>query len=556
MSSLDGWKFLAGLGLFLYSMSLMEHAVKKLAGRSFKLLLRRYSQHLFKAIISGAVVTVVLQSSSLVSLLVLAFVGAGVIGMREALGIILGSNLGTTLYNWIVVALGFRLDIESYTLPIIAVATLGMTLFINRKKVYNSFRLLLATGLLFFGLGYMKSGSEALVVTVELSPYVHLGTLVFVLAGMLITAIVQASSATVAIALTALNAQAIPFEAAAALVIGSEVGTSVKLIFVGITGSADKKRVAWGNFYFNVTTAVIATLGLSWLIRFIREVLHVSDPLFALVVFQTLINLLAILLFIPFIGWFTRWLEKRFVSAQNGDLPHLLHDLTIAPELAVDTLHREAGKLIAQTAAFHEKVLDLDETHNGKGWLHTLKSFAQVSGTTEEAYSRLKQMAGDLLEYHTYLQTSDLETAEYQQMNQDIRAIRQAGHAAKSIKDIHHNLKEFQDSVNDVLHEHYHQLQHEWRDFAADFRRLLTLANKTEVIQGVSVSMIHAFRIQQKNNKAIVNALQNHQLGEVEASTLMNVQREILSAKKALLRAVAYLNLSEAEAEEFEYLPG
>ncbi|MCU0353275.1 MAG: Na/Pi symporter [Cytophagales bacterium] len=556
MNSLDSWKFLAGLGLFLYGMSLMEHVVKKLAGRSFKLLLRRYSQRLFKAIASGAVVTVLLQSSSLVSLLVLAFVGAGVVGMREALGIILGSNLGTTLYNWIVVALGFKLDIESYTLPVIAVATLGMTLFVNRKKVYNSFRLLLATGLLFFGLGYMKSGSEALVTTVDLSPYVHFGSLVFVGAGMLITAIIQASSATVAIALTALNAQAIPFEAAAALVIGSEVGTSVKLIFAGVTGSADKKRVAWGNFYFNVVTAAIAVLGLPLLIRLVRQTLHVTDPLFALVIFQTLINLLAILLFVPFIGWFARWLEKRFTPAPNGDLPTVPHDLTIAPELAVDTLHQEARKLVAQTAAFHEKVLDLDEMHNEKGWLHTLKAFAQVSGSTEEEYSRLKQAAGDLLEYHTHLQTADLETEEHQRMNQDIRAIRQAGHAAKSIKDIHHNLKEFQDSANDVLHDHYHQLQQDWAKFAGAFRPLLALANKAELIQKLSALMADAFRVQQENNESIAKSLKNHQLGEMEASTLINVQREVLSAKKALLRAVAHLHLTETEAEEFEYLPG
>src|SRR5688572_31127495 len=116
---MDAWKFLAGLGLFMYGMSVLERVLKNLSGRSFKLFLKKYTQRLPTAIIGGALITGLVQSSSIVSLLVLAFVEAGTVSFRNALGVILGSNVGTTLTSWIVATVGFKLDVESYSLPVV-----------------------------------------------------------------------------------------------------------------------------------------------------------------------------------------------------------------------------------------------------------------------------------------------------------------------------------------------------------------------------------------------------------------------------------------------------
>jgi len=214
---MDTWKFIAGLGLFLYGMTVMERVLKNLSGRSFKLFLRKYTQSLPKAIAGGALITGLVQSSSVVSLLVLAFVEAGTITFRNALGVILGSNVGTTLTSWIVATVGFKLDIESYALPVVGVSAIGMFFVHEQKRLYNIFRLFFAFGMLFLGLGFMKTSAEHFVGNIDLAAYSHYGAWIFVLIGFAVTFLIQASSATVAITLTALYTEAITFPMAAAV---------------------------------------------------------------------------------------------------------------------------------------------------------------------------------------------------------------------------------------------------------------------------------------------------------------------------------------------------
>ena len=134
ITSFDGWEFLAGLGIFLLAMALMENSLEELAGRSFKKFLRQYTNHPVKAVFSGVFITIILQSSSVVSLMVLAFVGAGIIELRNAIGIVIGSNLGTTLTGWLVAYFGFSFNIESFALPFIAIGGLSMVFFAQKKR--------------------------------------------------------------------------------------------------------------------------------------------------------------------------------------------------------------------------------------------------------------------------------------------------------------------------------------------------------------------------------------------------------------------------------------
>ena len=138
MENIIYWHFFAGLGLFLFGMWQLEEALKGLAGRSFKLYLRYQTGNPVKAIFSGIIATAALQSSSVVGLIVLAFVGSGVIKFSHALGIILGSNLGTTFTGWIVTLLGFKLKIEEFALPLIAIGTLGW-LFVTTYSQWRRF---------------------------------------------------------------------------------------------------------------------------------------------------------------------------------------------------------------------------------------------------------------------------------------------------------------------------------------------------------------------------------------------------------------------------------
>jgi phosphate:Na+ symporter len=130
----DIWKILAGVAIFLLGIRFLEDSLQQLAGRKFKLFLKKYTTNKLRAISGGAIVTAVLQSSSLVSLMVLAFTGAGIITMQNALAVILGANLGTTLDSWIVALAGFKINIENFSLPVAGIAGLGFAIFNKQSK--------------------------------------------------------------------------------------------------------------------------------------------------------------------------------------------------------------------------------------------------------------------------------------------------------------------------------------------------------------------------------------------------------------------------------------
>jgi phosphate:Na+ symporter len=159
---MEVWKFLAGLGIFLFGMQLLEQGLKGLAGRPFKKFLRRHTTTPLKGILGGIGVTGVLQSSTLISLMMIAFVGAGVLPLHNAIGVIFGANLGTTATGWIVATLGFDLDIESFALPMIAIGGLILIFFQKWERLSQLGRLILGFGFLFFGLSFMKETIEAL----------------------------------------------------------------------------------------------------------------------------------------------------------------------------------------------------------------------------------------------------------------------------------------------------------------------------------------------------------------------------------------------------------
>jgi phosphate:Na+ symporter len=516
------WKFLAGLGFFLFGMNQLENVLKNISGRSLKLFLRRNTQNLFKAIFGGAIVTGIVQSSSVVSLIVLAFVEAGIITFRNALGVILGTNLGTTLDSWIVATVGFKLNILGYSLPIIAISSIALFFFEKRKNIYNLFSVLFALGILFLGLGFMKESALILVEGFDLSAIKIQNTFVFVVVGFILTTIIQSSSATVAITLTGIYAGILDFPSAASMVIGSEVGTTIKILIWGMKGSADKKRVAIGNFIYNIITSIIAYLALYLLIYLIQEVVKIKDPLIGLVFFQTTINFISIIIFIPFLNLFASWLEKRFTSDSNNIDSYISSNLPEETLLAIETFRTDTKHLLTKTRLFINTVLITN--HKKNGILDSIKSFATTSFDFEKEYLRLKKTEGDLLEYYSKIQ-----------------AIRQLIYSAKAIKDIKHNLKEFESSANDLLHEQGIAIWDDWKHFDAELNQIAETTDNAEAIDIIKQSLTQIKTAEAQKKLEVIKHLKQNLLSEVEASTLMNVNREIYSSKKQLLKVMASL---------------
>ena len=537
MPYLDTWKFLTGLGFFLYGMSQLEAVLKNMSGRPIKLFLKHHTQGLFKSIFGGAILTGIVQSSSVVSLIVLAFIESGIITFRNAMGVILGTNLGTTLGTWVIASVGFKLNLLNYTLPIIAVTSIGLFLSEKRKKLHNLFLVFFALGILLLGLSFMQEGALELVTHINLESFTHYNPIVFVILGFVVTIIIQSSSATVVITLTALYTGTITFPAAAAVVIGAEIGTTIKILLWGMTGSADKKRVGFGNFWYTIFTSLLAYAFLNWIIYFIEHIVKIKDPLIKLVFFQSVVNLVAILLFIPFLNIFSKWLEGKFISDKINRHSYVNKNLPVLSLHATDTFHNEALKLLHKTRSYIRKSL-LCERPLSQGLLENIKAFTQTDINIELEYQRIKQSEGDLLAYYLNIRKNNLEQDEAAFLLQNISGIRQVVFAAKAIKNIQHNLIDFNDSANDILYQQCEIIQNEWTVFNTLLSKLLKLHDKAALALEIETAINNAIKQEEMQKGEVIGMLKKKLLNEVEASTLMNVNREFLSCGKSLLLAI------------------
>ena len=256
---------LSGLGMFLFGMFYMELALKEAAGIRFKSWVKNSTSSTLKSLLTGAGATMVLQSSSVVTLMTLSFVSASLITLHSGIAVIFGSNVGTTAVVWIVATLGFKVKIEVFALPMIGAGGLLLVLGASNRKVAAAAKVLIGFGLLFLGLDIMKTAIESFASWIDLSLYAHWPLIAFVGFGFLMTALIQLSSAAMAVVLSALFAQILNFEQAAAMVIGTNIGTTVTAILGSIGGIPDKKRAAAAHFMFNLITAVVAFLLLPFL---------------------------------------------------------------------------------------------------------------------------------------------------------------------------------------------------------------------------------------------------------------------------------------------------
>ena len=228
----------------------MEAGLNEFSGKTFRRLLQKFTDTPIKGIISGTLVTALLQSSSLVTLMVLAFLGVGIIRFSHAAGVILGANLGTTVTAWLVYSLGFKVDIASFSLPLIGV---GALLFILASRYFilkNLGSFLLGFGLLFFGIDLMKGSIESLAENFDFSLYADWGLAVFALIGLILTAIIQSSSATLVILLSAISSGILGLDQAAAATVGANIGTTVTVSLGALGGTPDKKKTGLTSFSF------------------------------------------------------------------------------------------------------------------------------------------------------------------------------------------------------------------------------------------------------------------------------------------------------------------
>lgn len=239
----DIWQFVGGIGLFLFAMAQLETALQRFSGRSFKRFLQTYTDKPLKAVVAGGLTTAFVQSSSLVGLMVLAFVGAGIMSLGNALGVVFGANLGTTVTGWMVTALGFKLNLESISLPLIGIGSLLLVGLSGRIKEVG--RLAAALGFLLMGLTLMKDSVSALSDSMDVTKLANLAAWQYLAFGVGFAAVVQSSSATMMVTLAALHAGVIELPSAAAIAVGADLGTTSTILIGTIKGAAGRNASRW-----------------------------------------------------------------------------------------------------------------------------------------------------------------------------------------------------------------------------------------------------------------------------------------------------------------------
>lgn len=545
------FKLCAGIGLFLFAMYLLEESLKNLSGRNFKIFLQRISKNKLGAVTGGAIVTGVLQSSTLVSLMVLAFVGAGVFTMKNAMAIILGANLGTTLDSWLVATLGFKVNIEIAAYPAVCIGGLLLIMSGSRKAIkYLSF-FLLGFGLLFIGLSFMKTAMEVQVKEFDLSNYVNMPLVVFLLIGFIITLVVQSSSVTMALTLSALHAGAIGFAPAVAIVLGSETGTTIKLMLSATGGSASKKRVALGNFLFNVFLTVFTFIWLKPILFLITGIFAINDPLIGLVTFSSLTNLLGIAIFLPLLNPFAKFLERFFKDSDESAAVFIGNANIAETETSLDLFRREIDYFIFSSMLYNLSMFEVDiKLLQDRPDFNTIINKRKfLSQTSEEKYEYLKQLQGELQAFYLKLR-NELHEEQLSQVNQLISSVRSSMYSVKSMKDIGNNIANLRRSSKDIKFDFFMHYKRIIEKLYVQLNEILSVADKESLknLQHLYNDILNNYSFALNN---FYKEAQYASIEEIDITIVLNFNRELFTSNKAILMAIKDFLLKEKEATDF-----
>ena len=361
---------IGSLALFLYGMKIMSEGLEKFAGNRLRSILAAMTKNRFMGVMMGILVTALIQSSSATTVMVVSFVNAGLMTLTQSIGVIMGANVGTTVTAWIISAIGFKVNIALFALPLIG---LGLPLIFSRKgNRKNIGEFIFGFSFLFMGLNYLQTSATNLNIDVMVANILShmtsdsfLTIIIFVLVGALVTTIVQASAATMAITLMLFDMH-IPgfgFELAAALAMGQNIGTTITAFMASLTANTQAKRAALAHMFFNVFGVIVVLIifypfcqFVSW---FVEDILHNSNnPLFRLSAFHTFFNIGNTLLLIGFVKQIKELVCKLLPLKEENEeyrLRYISGGLLSTAELSI----LQARKEIVVFAQRCRKMLDL-----------------------------------------------------------------------------------------------------------------------------------------------------------------------------------------------------
>ena len=405
---------LGALGMFLYGMNLMSGGLQKAAGSKMRGFLTAMTSNPFKGVMTGVGITSVIQSSSATTVMTVGFVNAGLLTLSQAVGVIMGANIGTTITAWMVSLLGFKADIATFAVPLMA---LGFIFSLSKRdKRRHISELIIGFSLLFLGLSLMKGAVPDLRETPEVLAFIQNWTsygfgsvLIFMVLGTVLTLVLQSSSATMALTLIMVNMGWIPFEMGAAMVLGENIGTTITANIAAAVGNANARRAAMAHTLFNVFGVIWALALFTPFLKLVGETitwmglpnpLYVNDGtalLYGISMLHTLFNLFNTLILVWFVPVIVKIVTKM-IKQKSG-----------AEEDTVKLKFIDAGHLstaeLAVGQARNEVIHFAEISRRGVGFIRTA-----INAENDKEFEEIRQR---LVKYEEISDRIEYEIAQF-----------------------------------------------------------------------------------------------------------------------------------------------
>jgi phosphate:Na+ symporter len=561
--SADFQEIAAGVAIFLFGMLMLEDGFKLFSGGFLEAALEKATKSVSRSIGFGIVATTIMQSSSLVSVITISFLSAGLISLLAGIGILFGANIGTTTGAWLVAGFGLKVNISAYALPMLAIA---IVLVFQKSKYLRGLGLIMAgLGFLFLGIHHMKEGFESFNDQFDLTRFALtgiFGLFVYTLVGTAATVVMQSSHATMVLIITALAAGQISYENALALAIGANIGTTITAILGSLTANFQGKRLAVAHLIFNSVTAGVALIFISPLrmsVDFISAGVGIADTDFALklAVFHTIFNLLGVVIMIPLLRRLIIFLEKAVVPPKEDlDEPKYLSDsvdefpqtIAVAMRKEVRHLYENAEELILHGLNLHRHQLfaakDIAATVKASG--------RQFEMDFDERYEhRIKTLYSAIVEFTTRVGTKDVpsKTMDEIYIMRDVasRIVR----AVKAVKHLRRNASTYTERDAGTVTDLYNGLRIEIARIMVEIHKLDQADPENRSSLWLDQERLQVEDDARITNESIEQLIRNRKLNASQATSFLNDSGYAYDAMRDLLDATRsyYIETDDAMVE-------
>ena len=546
---------LSGIAIFIIGMFFMQDGFKQLSGGILEKLLEKFTSNTLYAILTGFLSTSVVQSSTIITLIVVSFLSAELLTLVQAVGIVFGSNIGSTTTAWIVSSLGVDVKISTYAFPMLV---FGVVLrFFKSNGAKGTGNVLLGLGFIFLGISYMKDGFDIMKNSIDLASYAmegYLGIIVYILIGILITVVIQSSAATLAIVITALNADSITYVNAIALAIGANVGTTLTTILASFASNENGKRVALIHFLFNLISATFITIFIFQFIDltdFIAPFLGVSDTNYGmkLALFHTIFSVTGVILLTPAISLLVKLSEKLIQKkVSSASKPKYLNQSVLSnPDASLAALRKEIINLYenCQKAMLH--ALNIHTTGLTRETLKVQlsKELTIIDTDIDEIYQKnLKSLYSEIIKFSSFAQENMFDF-QHKKTDELKRAAVLLVEVLRDTRDIQRNVNFYLKSKNEYIKEEYNILRKELAEMLIDINTLALLENDSEQLTQLELIKTELVHNDLASSEELDALIRDDKIKATMATSYMNDSATGYSIQKKLVKVANILFLND-----------